>query len=644
VQAVDRPNFRAGLRLEGWTLIPDGKFTDCVWQVEHNDGRIGVIKTARGKRPVFLKRFEWEVSTLVRLQSSPGVLRLLDRDTSSSPRWMVTEIAESLAGHLGSTPRLGDVVSAFADIADTLVDAKARGVSHRDIKPDNLFFTRGRSVVGDFGLATGHDSPGLTGHGERVGPANFCAPEALEAHEAIDWSRADLYALAKSFWAVLAGAKYPPQGPMFAHRPECGLERFGGSSAEGLARLLEIATEESPSDRPTLSEFRDELRTWLRVNPATSVPEPGSISPSAAEVDARGPLGIVDDAVHKVLLGCRRAGPTPGQILDDPTARVALVNDPRATAMQDSTSGHIAVKKLSWSEAGNVRLVAAGVLERRDDLLYSLSWQRRATGGTSWEVTWQAEGRVRARLPSDIAERARLADEAIRHRPALLADPPRLASSDTEDLLRGVTARIRHREDLRHRDLEDTRRRTETREQMVRKAREGFATFWGKLAEFVSVAQGDIGIRLKERDDTWFLTMGDRRVVAWVGYDATPSGPGLLLGTVTVETEGEDDSRLKCDVANVCAVVDSSGEPIWQLLRFQRNDFVKPAVPVAESCFDGCGAVLHATLDQLLQTGFEGQPYPAATLVSRDPLTVDTMMRVVLAEMNAVDRRFTAAP
>lgn len=647
MSAFNRPRFQEGLQLGEWTLQAGGRFTDDVWIVKDDGGRSGVIKTARGKKAPWVERFTHEVAALETLQPSPGVLRLLDRDRSSTPQWMVTELAEPLASHLSPAPDLGAIVSAFADIADTLVDAERRGISHRDIKPDNLFFARGRSVVGDFGLATGHDSPGLTGHGERVGPANFCAPEALDAHESIDWSAADVYSLTKSLWAILAEKKYPPQGPMYVRRQECDLGRFGGRAGEDLARLFEIATADSPSDRPSLSEFGDELRSWLHAYPAGSTPRPPLDYPnvfdeatSAAAVDEGGPAKILDDAVQKLLERCRRAGPDNGQILDDPDADVVPPHDPRAVIDPDWEPDHVAIKKLFWERAGGARLVAVGILEHGDDLTYRLAWQRRLPTLGSWDVTWQAEGRVRARLPSDLAERIRLSGEALRQRPASLGDPSTVLSQGTRDVLRRVTADAQERETNRARDLEAAKRLVKARQEAARKAKDELDIIWRGLVDCVnSLAEHDANIRTQSGDDSWILTLGDRRMTIWAGFPPAQLDPALLLGTVTVATDGEGDDRYKCDIANVCAVADSSGDPLWQLFRFRRNDLAKPPARVGQALFDGCGAINHNLLDELLRADFQGELFPPASLVSRDPLSVETLMNVVGRELEAIDRR-----
>lgn len=380
------PRLKAGLGLGGWTLLDDGRFTDEVWRVRHEDGRLGVIKTARGKKPPWPERFTpHEVKTMERLQHLPGVLRLLDRDDAATPTWMVTELAEPLVTHLGPEPDLGTVVSAFADIADTLELAAAEGVAHRDIKPDNLFFARGRSLVGDFGLATGHDHPGLTGFGDRVGPANFCAPEALEAHEGINWHAADVYALAKSLWVIVVGDKYPPQGPLLISRRETDLTPHAGLAADDLARLLELATLDQPTYRPQIRGVRDELRIWLQLFPPGTAHEPTSRRyrtlwdeyRSVRAVEKSGRDGIAANAVQQLLDQCRSAGPNSGSVTADPDADIAPRDDPRLHDDQDWSPDHVAVKKLAWDGVGGVRLVAVATLDADDDLRYSITWQLR---------------------------------------------------------------------------------------------------------------------------------------------------------------------------------------------------------------------------------------------------------------------------
>lgn len=648
-----RPTFKDGLQIAGWTLETNGKFTNDVWRVRHHDERDGVIKTARGKKSPWPERFSHEVATIDELQSIPGVLRLLDRDPSGAPTWMVTEMAQRLSEHLGPEPDLGPVVSAFADVADTLVEAEIAGVAHRDIKPDNLFFARGLAVVGDFGLATGHEYAGLTAHGDRVGPSNFCAPEALEAAEGTDWFAADIYACAKSLWVVIAGTKYPPQGPLQVRRRESDLSVHGGRASEHLARLLEICTEDQPRNRPAITEVRDELRAWLNIHPAGTTPRPSrsqfrtaySELLSARAIADGGHSKVADDAVHNLLDRCRGARKGGSRLVDDADADVDPAPERRTAGDSDWMPEHYAVKTLGWDGVGGVRLVGVGVLDGNDDISYDLSWQLRTPGTGIWQVTWRAGGRARMGLPSDIAERVRLADGSMRHRPQQLTEPRAPVSAATEEALRRVVTNIRRRELTRNREMDQAHDRVDVRLQATQLAREKLAALWKEFVRHLnSVVEFEIDTQSDRRDETWFLVLGDRRLMVQIATPPTHVGVAILLGTVTLETEGADP--YKSHVANVCAIRDTSGAPLWQLIRFQRNDMARPPAPVSESLGDGNGAVALDALARFVDANkvssteygdTKPDMYPEASLVERVTLDVDSLLRVFTAELAAFD-------
>lgn len=94
------------------------------------------------------------------------------------------------------------------EVAQALAYAHAKGVIHRDIKPDNIMLDRGsgRAMVTDFGIAkalSGEESE-LTRPGEVVGTARYMAPEQALAEGAVD-ARADMYALGLVGYFLLTG-------------------------------------------------------------------------------------------------------------------------------------------------------------------------------------------------------------------------------------------------------------------------------------------------------------------------------------------------------------------------------------------------------------------------------------------------------
>jgi hypothetical protein len=148
----------------------------------------------------------------------------------------------TLRRHLAWRQRLpADEVAAIArQLLSALVQLHKRGVSHCDVKPDNVLRVRGNWQLGDMGLAT----PSAQMGAER-GTLAFFPPEG--PHD----QTADLYALGKTLYLLLTGA---------------GLERFT-EFADG---TLEIPGRDARSTR---------LRQIIL---RACHPDPGQRFPSAA--------------------------------------------------------------------------------------------------------------------------------------------------------------------------------------------------------------------------------------------------------------------------------------------------------------------------------------------------------------------------
>jgi serine/threonine-protein kinase len=95
------------------------------------------------------------------------------------------------------------------EVADALAYAHARGVVHRDIKPDNILMDResGRAMVTDFGIARAVQGGGdsrLTATGVAIGTPAYMSPEQAAGDREID-GRSDLYSLGIVGYQMLAG-------------------------------------------------------------------------------------------------------------------------------------------------------------------------------------------------------------------------------------------------------------------------------------------------------------------------------------------------------------------------------------------------------------------------------------------------------
>jgi len=149
----------------------------------------------------------------------PNVVKVLDDDVVEGGKddgtaYLVMELleGESLESWAGRGLALGE--RDFLMLADVVLEvlevAHQGGVVHRDIKPDNLFVTRGgvgreRIKVLDFGLARLLEGRAMTVHGIALGSPAFMSPEQATGGE-ID-GRTDLFALAASGFRLITGRR-----------------------------------------------------------------------------------------------------------------------------------------------------------------------------------------------------------------------------------------------------------------------------------------------------------------------------------------------------------------------------------------------------------------------------------------------------
>jgi tetratricopeptide (TPR) repeat protein/tRNA A-37 threonylcarbamoyl transferase component Bud32 len=123
---------------------------------------------------------------------------------------------ETLAARLAESPLKPDaVIDVGMQVAEALSEAHARGVIHRDIKPQNVIITpRGQLKVLDFGLArvTQNEQTSepeaktvtqLTEEGYIVGTITYMSPEQLKGL-AVD-TRSDLFSLGVMLYECAAG-------------------------------------------------------------------------------------------------------------------------------------------------------------------------------------------------------------------------------------------------------------------------------------------------------------------------------------------------------------------------------------------------------------------------------------------------------
>ncbi len=174
------------------------------------------LKFLRGpavERPDLVQRFLREAKSAVRLKSV-HVARVIDVGTlDSGLPYMVLEYLEGsdLAQVLrteGPLP-IERAVGLLLQACEALAEAHSLGIVHRDIKPNNLFLTRGVGgadlvKVLDFGIAKSATADGaLTRTDSSVGSPLYMSPEQMRSPRDVD-ARSDLWALGVTLYELLS--------------------------------------------------------------------------------------------------------------------------------------------------------------------------------------------------------------------------------------------------------------------------------------------------------------------------------------------------------------------------------------------------------------------------------------------------------
>ena len=258
----------------------------------------------------------------------PGIVTVYELGRRGPEAILVSELVD---GHtLDELHALGeltdrDVAEIGSELCDALAHAHARGVVHRDLKPQNLIVRAdegapGRAKLMDFGIAALAGAPTLTASGEVVGTLAYMAPEQAEGLAA--GPPADVYSLALTLYECWTGSN-----PVAASSPAATARRIGqpvgslGRERPDLpARLIDVVDAclaVDPGLRPAPEELGRALATVGRqLDHERSVPAPaGAAGPVAPRV--RRPRGHLAAALGLAVIVAALAGPAglPGAAL-----------------------------------------------------------------------------------------------------------------------------------------------------------------------------------------------------------------------------------------------------------------------------------------------------------------------------------------
>ncbi len=350
------------------SIPPGGRFGRYIIDHVRGSGTFGVVYAARredlprlvalkvlhaelARSPEVVRRFKVEAHTISELRH-PHIVDVHDVGALQGVPFLAMELldGETLRARLEREGRLplNVALDLLLPIFSAVSAVHARGVVHRDIKPDNIVLAatllgRLHPKLLDFGVAKVRgDGPGLTRTGVAIGTPYYMSPEQAEEAREVD-AASDQWALAALLYRCVTGA-HPFEGrsvvkilhaiiedappPPSTLLPSCPAaverallralskapaERFPSVRAFGMV-LLPF------SSRRTQEDWRDE---FVDTEAATGeLDPPPSTGPAPRPQTRQGPT-------FQALMNASPVGAAP-----------ALYEDDVRTAVNDRTAAH----------------------------------------------------------------------------------------------------------------------------------------------------------------------------------------------------------------------------------------------------------------------------------------------------------------
>ena len=235
---------------------------------------------------VALKRFIREARTAGGL-NHPHIVTVYALKVVENDVYLVMEylpggnLRTSLETH-GPAP-VEVVVCIAAEVCEGLAAAHARGIVHRDVKPENILLTGdGRAKVGDFGIAHVPQAMGrytMTATGFQPGTLVYMSPEQIRGQQVDGWS--DVYQVGALLYEMLTGRHYVDMGAL----SQRARQTAGSNVMLFQARLYELLSEVICEREPDgVCMMRPDVPHWVGQVVAAALAKRVDERPTAEEL------------------------------------------------------------------------------------------------------------------------------------------------------------------------------------------------------------------------------------------------------------------------------------------------------------------------------------------------------------------------
>ncbi len=196
----------------------------------HRTVAVKILRDEIASDEASVKRFINE-SRAVSMLSHPNIVNIFDVSVREDVKYIVMEYVEGITLKNYMTKRgalpFEQLTSYSEQILSALEHAHAKGIVHRDIKPQNIMLLRDGTIkVTDFGIAKLPNAETVTMTDKAIGTVYYISPEQASG-KAID-ARSDLYSLG-----------------VLMYEMACGKLPFDADSPVSVA-LMQVNTEAAP--------------------------------------------------------------------------------------------------------------------------------------------------------------------------------------------------------------------------------------------------------------------------------------------------------------------------------------------------------------------------------------------------------------
>jgi tRNA A-37 threonylcarbamoyl transferase component Bud32 len=332
---------------------------------------VKVMNLAMAARSESGERFRREAQAVAAVKH-PGIVEIFDfvAAVPPEPAYIVSELIEGPTLRALLDERRGRLLPEAAalvtlPVAEALAVAHARGIVHRDVKPENVMIDRGgkaaRVVLTDFGVAHVTGLETMTATGALVGSPAYMSPEQARGHDVGPAS--DIWALGVMLYQVATG-HFPFQGrdPLMVvaaitrgiYKKPSQVSPYPSAAFDEICvRCLKLAPEERYPNAEALAE---DLRRYLRAAGVGAGPTALRALLDEGEQFDKNVRAKVADAAVTTARACARKGEFARALAELSRATAYVPRHPEAERLFAAISS-----RRKWIKVGAAAAVILGL-------------------------------------------------------------------------------------------------------------------------------------------------------------------------------------------------------------------------------------------------------------------------------------------